>query len=155
MSNPTHTFKSILSHDYTNSPGSLGFIRILKEDGTEAYVRYDVFVAGLFKVDTLAMMKLHAALGVAGEAGELGDAIKKEVIYNKGLDWDNLIEELGDLRFYIQAVQNIYQISEQQILQANANKLSKRYKDNVYSDSAAIARADKAGSSSSEGQEQK
>lgn len=108
-------------------------------------VRYDQFVRQLFKADTSQMMKLHAALGVCGEAGELGDAIKKEVIYGKPVDMPNLVEELGDLRFYIQAVQNIYGIPEVLILQYNADKLSKRYASLRYSDEQAIARADKEG----------
>ena len=106
-------------------------------------IRYDVFVAGLFKHDTKIMMKNHAALGVAGEAGELVDAIKKEVHYNKPPDIVNIREELGDLRFYIQAVMNLYGIEEMELLQANADKLSKRYEGLKYSDAAAIRRADK------------
>lgn len=106
-------------------------------------VRYDQFVRQLFKADTEPMMALHAALGCAGEAGELADAIKKEYIYNKPRDRTNIIEELGDLRFYMQAVMNHYGITESEILQANANKLGKRYKGLRYTDTAAITRADK------------
>ncbi len=32
---------------------------------------------------------LHMVLGIAGEAGELVDAIKKATIYGKGLDREN------------------------------------------------------------------
>ena len=106
-------------------------------------IRYDQFVLQLFKADTPAMMGMHAALGVAGEAGELADAIKKHCVYGKPLDRENIIEELGDLRFYMQAVQNLYDISEGEILQHNCNKLAKRYKGLKYSDKAAIDRADK------------
>lgn len=110
-------------------------------------VRYDQFVQQLLKADTAVMMKLHVALGVAGEAGELADAVKKECIYNKPVDRNNVIEELGDLRFYIQGVMQMYEITEQEVLQHNADKLAKRYAQLTYSDSAAIARADKNGES--------
>ena len=123
-----------------------GFVEITCKTGTQEtkeIIRYDVFVALLFKRQSFEVMKLHAALGVCGEAGELGDAIKKEVIYSKPVDIENLIEELGDLRFYMQAIQNIYQISEQELLQHNANKLSARYVGLAYSDQAAQDRADK------------
>ena len=110
---------------------------------TMSPVRYDQFVRQLLKADSEVMMKLHAALGVAGEAGELADAIKKECIYKKPVDRTNIIEELGDLRFYMQAVQQMYEITEQEVLQANADKLAKRYLGLTYSDQAAIARADK------------
>jgi NTP pyrophosphatase (non-canonical NTP hydrolase) len=89
------------------------------------------------------MMLLHAALGICGEAGELADAIKRHVIYGKDLDLKNVIEELGDLRFYLQAVANLVKIPEHTILQENGNKLSERYKKLQYSDQAAIERADK------------
>jgi len=106
-------------------------------------VRYDMFVLQLLKADTEAMMKLHVVLGVCGEAGELADAIKKEVIYRKPIDRTNIIEELGDLRFYIQGVQNLYGITEDEVLQHNAEKLSKRYAGLRYSDEAAQNRVDK------------
>ena len=73
---------------------------------------------------------LHMALGVAGEAGELVDAIKKWGIYNKTLDRENVVEELG--------------ITRCETLEANMEKLGKRYGGMVYSDAAARARADKA-----------
>ncbi len=112
-------------------------------DATPDMVRYDQFVLQLFKADTGPAMLNHAAMGVAGEAGELIDAIKKHLVYGKPLDRANIIEELGDLRFYIQAMQNVLGITESEVLQANADKLSKRYRGLKYSDKAAIDRADK------------
>ena len=106
-------------------------------------IRYDQFVLQLFKADSGALMKMHAGLGVCGEAGELGDAIKKEIVYGKTPDVINIMEELGDLRFYIQAVQNLYNIPEQLLLQYNADKLAKRYASLRYTDEEAIRRADK------------
>lgn len=43
---------------------------------------------------------IHMALGLAGEIGELLDAVKKHVIYGKPLDIVNLSEELGDDFWY-------------------------------------------------------
>ena len=106
-------------------------------------IRYDQFVLQLFKADTYREMMYHAVLGVAGEAGELADAIKKHLAYGKELDVENVIEELGDLRFYMQTIQNLLGITEDQVIQANANKLSKRYRGLRYTDAAAISRADK------------
>lgn len=134
--------------DFTGHPGANSFICIKLENAIET-LRYDAFVAMLFKQQSLDLMCLHAALGVAGEAGELADCIKKEIIYGKDLDRKNLVEELGDLRFYIQATMMLYGISEQEVLQENANKLSIRYKSLRYSDEAAVSRADKNGSSES------
>ena len=110
-------------------------------------IRYDNFVKGLLKPNGETLNALHVALGVAGEAGELADAIKKEYIYNKPRDLANIIEELGDLEFYLQAVRLHYGFSREYILQRNADKLSKRYVSLHYSDAAAIERADKSSDS--------
>lgn len=104
---------------------------------------YSHFVEKLFKLDTDQVEFCHIAMGVSGEAGELTDALKKHAIYGKELDRTNVIEELGDLRFYMQALMNKLQILESEILQHNADKLGKRYPKGTYSNQDAIARADK------------
>lgn len=43
---------------------------------------------------------IHMALGLAGEMGELLDALKKHLVYVKPLDTTNLTEELGDDYWY-------------------------------------------------------
>ncbi|MFW2369109.1 MAG: nucleoside triphosphate pyrophosphohydrolase family protein [Desulforhopalus sp.] len=43
---------------------------------------------------------LHAVMGMATEAGELLDMLKKHIFYGKELDLVNLEEELGDLDWY-------------------------------------------------------
>lgn len=122
-------------------------------EGKSEQVRYDQFVQRLFKVDTFNEMVHHAKGGVCEEAGELSDALKRHITYHKPLTgavekdgqtiMQKIIEEVGDTRFYLQAVMNLYGITESQILQANADKLSKRYKDLVYTDVRAQDRADK------------
>lgn len=120
------------------------FINVIQEGSVAPVpVRYDQFVQRLYKVENEKDMMMHAALGICGEAGELADAIKKRYVYGKPLDIENVIEELGDMRFYMEAVMNLLDISDQEVLQGNANKLAKRYKMLVYSDVAAITRADK------------
>ena len=88
--------------------------------------------------------ELHMAVGIAGEAGELLDAIKKAVIYRKPLDRVNVIEELGDLEFYMEGLRQSLSISREEVLIENINKLSTRYQSMSYTDSAAQQRADKA-----------
>ncbi len=86
---------------------------------------------------------LHMAVGVSGEAGELLDAVKKKVIYRKDLDLVNVIEELGDLEFYMEGLRQGLGITREQCLAANINKLGKRYQNFEYSDKKAQTRADK------------
>jgi NTP pyrophosphatase (non-canonical NTP hydrolase) len=88
---------------------------------------------------------LHMAVGICGEAGELIDAIKKKVIYRKQLDRGNVIEELGDLEFYMEGLRQGLGINREECLAHNISKLSKRYEKMTYSDGAAQERADKQG----------
>ena len=85
---------------------------------------------------------LHMVLGIAGEAGELVDAIKKHVIYRKELDIANVIEEIGVLQFYIEGLCQGINRSPGFCIMANIDKLKKRYSEG-YSDKAAQERLDK------------
>lgn len=106
-------------------------------------VTYEQFVCKLVKEMVSSDSNLiHMALGIAGEAGELVDAIKKHVIYGKPLDWENVTEELGDLEFYMTGLRQMLGLSRAHVLANNVSKLQFRYGDS-YSDAAAIARADK------------
>ena len=85
---------------------------------------------------------IHMVLGISGEAGELLDAVKKATIYRKPLDRANVIEELGDLEFYMEGLRAALDISREDTLDHNIKKLSIRY-GKTYSNQAAIERADK------------
>lgn len=86
---------------------------------------------------------MHMAIGISGEAGELLDAIKKKVIYRKPLDLVNVIEELGDLEFYLEGIRQGLSITREDCLEANIEKLRKRYEGFQYTDKKAQDRADK------------
>ncbi len=89
---------------------------------------------------------LHMTLGISGESGELTDQIKKHFAYGKDLDRGNVIEELGDILFYIQGMLNVVDHPAVQdlddLMRTNTYKLRQRYPTG-YSDADAIARADK------------
>ncbi len=86
--------------------------------------------------------RLHMAVGISGEAGELLDAIKKATIYRKQLDIANIVEECGDLLFYISGMLDSIGVDIESAMAANTSKLSIRY-GKAYSDKSAIERADK------------
>lgn len=95
------------------------------------------------ELDGYSANLLHMAVGISGEAGELIDAIKKHAIYRKPLDIENVIEELGDLEFYMEGLRQQLGLTREMCINANIEKLSKRYKELTYSDQAAINREDK------------
>jgi len=86
---------------------------------------------------------LHMAVGASGESGELLDAIKKYTIYQKELDLINVIEEIGDIYFYLQGIEAALGLTREEILRGNIVKLSKRYSGGSYSNEQAKVRADK------------
>lgn len=89
------------------------------------------------------MRLIHGAMGIAGESGELVDAIKKHVFYGKPLDVENVKEELGDILWYMSILMDEVGSSFEDIMTRNDDKLGKRFPKG-YSNEAAIARADKA-----------
>lgn len=86
---------------------------------------------------------IHMVMGVVGEGGELLDAIKKHTMYNKPLDLDNVVEELGDIEFYLEGIRQVLNLDRDDILNANINKLTKRYSSGTFTNEQAQQRADK------------
>jgi len=86
---------------------------------------------------------LHMAVGVSGEAGELLDVVKKHCVYQKQIDIPHIIEEAGDILFYLTGLLNELDLSLEDCIDANREKLSRRYASGRYSNEQAIARADK------------
>ena len=58
----------------------------------------------LLKPEETNDMLMHCAVGIAGEAGELLDCVKKHWKYGKDFDRNNAVEECGDLLFYSYAM---------------------------------------------------
>lgn len=111
---------------------------------TDLHRTYKEFVARrVKKLGNKVMDLLHGAVGISGEAGELIDGIKKSWIYGKEINNENIIEEAGDVLFYLQHTLTIAGSSLSEAIEANMVKLEKRYPSG-YTDAAAIARADKA-----------
>ena len=85
----------------------------------------------------------HMSMLLAGETGELIDAIKKHTIYGKPLDFVNVIEELGDIEFALEALRQLLSIHRDEVIAHNVEKLTTRYPEGHFSNEAAQARADK------------
>ena len=85
---------------------------------------------------------IHAALGVTGEAGEFADAVKRVAIYEGVPDRANMVEELGDLLWYIAYACEVLGEPLEIVARDNIEKLKKRYPE-AYSDFNAHARMDK------------
>lgn len=108
-------------------------VRLLAKDG-------EIILSELTPEDC---HNLHMIIGIDGEVGELTDAVKKAVFYRRELDRENVIEELGDIEFYLQGLRQGFGITREETLAANMSKLGVRYEGFQYSDQAAKERADK------------
>ena len=69
----------------------------------------------------------NMAMGLAGECGEVVDLLKKHIWQGKELDINDLIEEVGDVLWYIANLCNVNKITMEECMLTNVNKLSKRY----------------------------
>lgn len=69
----------------------------------------------------------ECALGLSGEAGEVTDLIKKWRFQGHKLRTDKIIEELGDVAWYIAVMAAALNVELDTVLQHNVDKLKKRY----------------------------
>lgn len=75
--------------------------------------------------DALAM----GALGLTGEAGEVADQVKKHIFQQHPLNLAELGKELGDVLWYVALLLETTGLHMEDILQANVEKLKRRYPD--------------------------
>ena len=69
----------------------------------------------------------NVGLGITGEAGEVADIIKKAKYHNHELDKEHLIKELGDCLWYIALGCELLDVSMDEVMQTNIDKLKARY----------------------------
>ena len=79
------------------------------------------------KLETQTFDTIHMLMGMTTEVGELTDCFKKQIAYNKQIDWVNVCEEIGDLEFYIASFCRINNLNLEKIIETNINKLKSRY----------------------------
>lgn len=103
---------------------------------------YQEAVARTMRRDAYHDAMAHFALGVAGEAGELVDPIKKHLFYKSLLNHESVAEELGDLLWYMTAIAETLGLSMLDIAMTNKAKLERRYQ-NGFTEAEAKSRADK------------
>jgi len=74
---------------------------------------------------------VYPALGLAGEAGEISEKVKKWLRGDKPLDQDALLKELGDPLWYIASLADDLGYTLQDVVDANVEKLTSRKERNV------------------------
>lgn len=95
-----------------------------------------------FEIPEKEIMAVWEVVGLAGEAGEVADLIKKGVFHRHGIDRPKLEEELGDALWYIAALCNTLGLDLSTIMRSNIEKLKIRY-PNGFSSLDSLRRVDR------------
>ncbi|HET8840490.1 MAG TPA: nucleoside triphosphate pyrophosphohydrolase family protein [Ktedonobacteraceae bacterium] len=90
---------------------------------------YQEFVKRTCAVTNREEVLKLALIGLQGELGEVAEPIKKHLWGGHHLDCTHLREEIGDVCWYLATLCNSLDISLDEALQANIEKLSRRYPD--------------------------
>ena len=77
---------------------------------------------------------INGVMGLCGESGEAIDIVKKHLAQGHELDKDKLAKELGDIAWYLAETAFALEIPLEDILQANIDKLKKRYPEGFSSE---------------------
>lgn len=75
------------------------------------------------------LARMVYALGLAGEAGEVADLVKKEFGHGHPVDLDKILKELGDVLYYVAVEAAEYGFFLSEVATANVDKLRERYPD--------------------------
>lgn len=76
----------------------------------------------------------NGALGLAGEAGEACDLIKKFLFQGHELNRERVIKELGDVLWYVAETANALDVSLDDVAWGNILKLEARYPEGFDAD---------------------
>lgn len=94
-----------------------------------------------FAITDEQVMIVWNAIGLAGEAGEVCEMVKKGIFHQHGLDRDKMHKELGDVLWYVAALCTKFGFDMGDVMVANIEKLKERY-PNGYNSADSIARQD-------------
>ena len=70
---------------------------------------------------------INSVMGLCGESGEAIDLVKKHLHQGHPLDRERLIKELGDIAWYLAEAATALDVSLEEIMERNIEKLKKRY----------------------------
>ena len=70
---------------------------------------------------------INSVMGLCGESGEAIDIVKKWMAHGHELDREHFIKELGDIAWYLAEAATALDVTLEDVLQANIEKLKKRF----------------------------
>lgn len=128
-----------------NIDNSIDKINILEEVGDVTW--YSFNLARLInwtphlRLDVASIDNIERAVDLLQiAASELMDHFKRGIYYHKGLDNEHIAKKLHEIHGILESICVYYNISFEKCLQANIDKLAKRYPGNFFTPDAAINR---------------
>ncbi len=106
------------------------FVRLKNKEGVPYSDEHNMLVA----------RSLHALLGLMSESGEIADALKKHIIYDRELDLINLMEESGDISWYQALLLSAVKKTMEEAMEKNIAKLKLRFGEDKFTYDAATKR---------------
>ena len=70
---------------------------------------------------------INGVMGLCGESGEAIDIVKKHLAQGHELDRDALVKELGDIAWYLAETAYALDVTLDDVLEGNIQKLKQRY----------------------------
>lgn len=70
---------------------------------------------------------INGVMGLCGESGEAIDIVKKHLAHGHPLDREKLIKELGDIAWYLAETATALDVTLEEVLEGNIEKLRRRY----------------------------
>lgn len=83
----------------------------------------------LNKTLTKKEILVNGVMGLSGESGEVIDLVKKHLFQGHNLEKEKIMNELGDVMWYVAEICEAMDCSLDDVLECNIEKLKKRFKD--------------------------
>lgn len=77
---------------------------------------------------------INGVMGLCGESGEVIDLVKKHLHQGHPLNREQLIKELGDVAWYLAEIATALDVSLEEVLEGNIQKLKSRYPQGFFVD---------------------
>lgn len=87
-----------------------------------------------FEITDEQVLIMWNAVGLAGEAGEVAELVKKGIFHQHGLDREKMRKELGDVLWYVAALCSKLDLDLNEVMFANISKLMERYPEGYHSE---------------------
>ena len=111
------------------------FVDVVTSDASKDFVAFSDRIVELDRKGANIERLLTACVGINAEGGEFLEIVKKLLFQSKPWNEDNkdhLITELGDLMWYVMQACIALEVSLDEVVSRNIQKLLKRYPDGVF-----------------------